>query len=632
MRTLERLIWTATTLTVFGCGEPQQPPASEPKAVAETSPRPAPDPAQEWIDKLDDSEWADRALVELDRLRSPAAIEPLAARWRRADPASRARILRIIIDIADQRDRGPLEVSKGEDVGTAKKRVYGPYFEDGPYWAAALPVLQATVDELVARPDDRVAIENGVVALDALGRAKAFASVDCGRLVSAAELPIRQDAPGAIAHLAAIRALGGCGDDRRAVDALVGLARRDEADVGVQVLAAAVDSLGRTRAPKAVGAILQVLYRVPATYQFCRRALVAIGEPAIEPLHMVLTGRHAEVNALAAELGLATDCNKGMGEGTTCKEPSILQFKAAALLGDLHARAAVNDLLAALGKPPLPAFFYGGTPGPSQHQAIIDALGRIGDSRFAKYVVAYGLDSSSDAEARPLAIDVYSRLTREVDVLPRLARLLRNPDTDSALVMASALAIGRLARRERDLEPLREQIALLTAEAAELKKKGRSDADVAATLDFRRAFEIELGRGAVGIACGDDTTCYVALLSLDRPALIEKLRPWLPGAGGWDDEGARMLERAVIDRALLEIAKSGTASPTTLDALFALLPTTDRVARAGTLDALYRVAPRPCTRCVTALDAIIAAQENQTTLGALTADARVWREYFRWAR
>src|SRR3990172_1436445 len=57
-----------------------------------------------WTDKLDDKQEIERAITELGRLKCPESIDDLGDAWKANNYP--ARVLRVIIDVADQRDMG----------------------------------------------------------------------------------------------------------------------------------------------------------------------------------------------------------------------------------------------------------------------------------------------------------------------------------------------------------------------------------------------------------------------------------------------------------------------------------------------------------------------------------------------
>jgi len=657
--------------------------------------------ADTWINKLDDSREVERAITELSRLKDPKSIKPLGATWRKFNRP--ARVLRVIIDIADQHDRGTVNEADPELKGNPKlieaekRRSYGPFYEKGPFWEDAVPFLVEAVEEFMEDEANARAIENATVAVDALGRAKEFTNVEVEVLIRAATLRMPPDAAGQRVRLAALRALGKFDEDPRAVDTLIKVLNSNVEEQHLHLFAAAADALAQARSTKAIEPLVRAMYMIPPVYQFCRRSLVAIGEPAIPVLIQVFDLKHKEMNQLAKENDFANNCKKAMGPKTKCKAPTNLEFKAAQLLGDLHAKEAVDDLIAGLKKEPQPAFFGSqGEPGPSQHQAILDALRNIGDPKAADPLLDYIIAKDTDDLLRPMAIDSYSFLTRDTKILPHLEKFMKDDDEDFQVRVASGLTYGRLAREDKQLAPLEYMIERNKAKVKEWEKKAKpadkayqaikkkydpakeafdkaaaewktkkDNASKAETKawekrketfgklerdyyakesdkyisegnanDFRifqRTFEQHLARAKVGIVCKDDPKCYMGYLDKTDDQVAESLKKWIPDVDDWDKDEKHELKMAACERALLEISKMGPKAQPVFDDLLKALPSTERFIRQGTLLALQHVAEKPCKRCVEVLDGIIKDQETQSTLNALTADARVWRYYFQWA-
>ena len=149
---------------------------------------------------------------------------------------------------------------------------------------------------------------------------------------------------------------------------------------------------------------------------------------------------------------------------------------------------------------------------------------------------------------------------------------------------------------------------------------------------FQRTFEQNLARARVGVHCKDDPQCYVKYVEKSADDIAKDVKAFIPDIDKWEKEEKQNLQIAAAERALLELAKMGPKAAGTLDQLLKLLPSKERIVRQGALMALVHASPKPCTRCVEVLDMVIAEQENQSTLNALTQDARVWRYYFKWAQ
>jgi len=790
-----------------------------------------------WTSKLDDKQEIERAITELGRLKCPRAIKPLGKAW--GDNNYPARILRVIIDIADQRDMGT--VNGGDDlkldpkvreklsadklaelVEAEKKRTYGPYYQKGPFWPDAIPFLTKAVELFLDDNNNPRTIENATSAVDALGRAKQFgADVDVEVIIRAATVDIPPDAQGTRVRLTALRALGKFADDERAVDTLITVLNAKPKDQHPFLFAAAADALAYARSPKAVKPLVHAMYEIPPVYQFCRRSLVAIGEPAVDTLIEVFKGKNEDMNAFAKENKFFTRNSAGkkclddkgqeqrMGPKTNCVAPSNLEFKAASILGDLRAKKAVPLLLAELKNPPLPAFFSGDNPGPPQHQAVFQALKKMGaDESTASAVLDYIKAPATDEYLVPIAMDTYSYLTRSTDSLPfflnvmtqKLNREGKDPKTpdneiDPQQQVVAGLVYGRLANKAEQLKPLTEAAASYKKKAdeweakfkveekafqdyektyedakkpydevieayskAKLKarhdfmgrqvpafksamaayepakqayddakkaledartkndaaaietargaldaakknyeaalpayKKAKAEADEkmkalekgkdelqkaemlrkgdaafrAATAKrdaakkafdpvkkkydglqqkkfeaegnlndnrgLQRSNEQNLARALVGVKCANDAKCYIGFVDKSPAEVATALKDNIVDVEKWSDDDKKTLQLAATERALLELSKMGKGARTVQADLLRLLPSTERFVREGVLLALPQVAQLPCEDCVKALDSVIADQESQTTLEALTADARVERYWYVWA-
>ena len=570
-----------------------------------------------WIKKLDDPrEWT-RAVQELERLGEPVAIEPLTEAWERHNRSSR--VLRAIIDLADQPDE-----------------------EGGPFWDDALPVLLLALEEY--RIEDDRSREDAVAAARALGQAGDPQAIPV--LISAATQSMPRLSPAQRVRREALFALGKFGESERAVDTLVRALQADPEDQRLELHAAAAMALGETRSERAIEPLLQALFEISPIYQQVRAALTQIGEPAIPELIRVFEGEHDEINEFAKEHGFAENCGQAIGPDTDCKAPGNLQFKSAAVLGDLRAEQAVPVLMSALGERSQVAFFdpQTGAPGPPSHEAILDALAKIGDERAIAPMRRYWTDRSTDDSIRPLAIDKYSMISRSHDGIGRLVAYMRDDSEEEDLRKASALALARLISEEGQLGSLDEMIGRYrdAREEHEQKAENEEDEDRAARLrgqasgyrNFQRLFEQHKARALIGTKCSGDASCYESILTMERDELIADLEE--RGLAGASDQGSSdrsALQLAARERAILDLAKLGEDGRPALDTLLepSLAGTSDRTTREAILIALPRIAPKPCDACEESLGEVIESQKDQSTLDLLTADTRIVKHYFSWA-
>jgi hypothetical protein len=552
---------------------------------------------------------------ELERLKDPKAIKPLGEVWKKHNKWSRA--LRAIILIGGSKD------AKGQ-----------------PQWADAVPFLEEAVSDYDS--SDKRSVEDAIVACDALGKARSPGSVailiEAANGAGAKALP--KLSAGQNVRIAALKALGAYGDNDRAVDTLIAvLAVADPKTQLIQLNAASANALAETQSAKALQPLLRALFEASPIYQQVRAAVTRIGKPAVPELVKIFNGQHAAINKFAEESGFATGCETAQGPETKCKAPGNLQFKAAALLGDLRAKEAVKDLVAALGKPGKVSFFdpSSGMPGPLSHTAILDALRTIGDPSSADAVLAYARDPNTDDTVRPIAIDVYSMLATDNKGIDYLAAALRDT-TEGAeeASKAAAIAYARLVRAKGELAPLQGIIdannakaAEAEAKAAKAKRPDEKDNFTGTAADYRdyaTLFEQHKTRAMVGVVCKADPKCYIGFLDKTADAVVKELGVKVdPKAKRNAADGFRT---AALERALIEVAKFGPKAADAVPALLQHADVTDRIVRQGVLLALGKVAPLPCNACATRLDQVVTAQKDQTTLDYLTADTRIVLNYF----
>lgn len=603
-----------------------------------------------WIEKLDNPAELDQAITELQRLKDPVAVKPLAEAWEKQNRPQK--ILRVVIELAERTDNG------------------------GPHWEHALPVLRTAVDEFDV--NDQRSIDTAVMAADALGNAKDKESVPI--LIRAINKSMPNISPGQRVRLAAISAIGKIGNDPRAVDALLAVLKKNPADQPPQLFAAAALALAEARSESAIVPLLEAMFKIPPIFPQVRRALVATGKPAIDALIQVFQGKQSEVNAIAKENKFNIDCKKGMGAETSCVAPSNLEYKSALLLGDFYDKKPVAMLVQGLKSPAMPSFFEGPIPGPTQHTAILDALKKIGDQSVAAEVLAYATAADTDDAVRPLAVDTYSWLTTDTSGLPALAKLIKDDDAEEQVRLAAGVAYGRLARDEKDYEPLTYMVERYKKEAdknqgaaqkareafekaeakfheankkfmekqddkklEEAKDKAQAEMDdklqesslaegqVAGYRNFQRTFEQNIARAHAAVMCKKDPQCYMGLLDKDPAEIGKQLSKYIKDLDKWSDEEKASLKVATVERALVEISKLGEGARPVADKALEKIDSKDRVIRQGLLLVLVRGAQLPCDKCVERLNAVIKDQKDDSTLDPLTVETEVVRNYFLWA-
>jgi hypothetical protein len=169
---------------------------------------------------------------------------------------------------------------------------------------------------------------------------------------------------------------------------------------------------------------------------------------------------------------------------------SAKDFYAAAVIGDFHDPATVPVLLAALKRPAEPAYFADDQPSPNtQHNALFDALRKIGSPEAAGPIRAIWMNKAADLTTRILAVGTYPFVTRDSTGTTELAKIAANNAADDSLRQEAATAFARLSQDPKDIRIL---VGLaqkyLDASAAHTKEAAgvRKDAEAA-----DRAFEVQ---------------------------------------------------------------------------------------------------------------------------------------------
>jgi hypothetical protein len=437
--------------------------------------------ADTWIDKLDDSREAERAVTELEHLGDPKAIPALGRAWdKQGKPV---RVLQVIIDLAQ-----PLTPKEAEEKFLTNFAKTGRPAS----WDKAMPVLKQAVTEIdSANPRS---LDSAVKAADALGDAGTEQAEEI--LIELANDPEHKlDAKALRVRLSAIVALGKYKDER-AISALSAMlkkslddyaqadeegkaAKDDNAkkgafersrDAGIQA-GAAINALAEMRSPAATPVLIEAMYRLPGLATQVRRALVASGAGVAPELKKILKGDHAEVNKLFAEKKLDKFCPPG-APATDCKPISAKDFYAALILGDLYDTSATPELLIALARPPLPVYYTAEGPSPNtQHNAIFDALRKIGAADAAGKAKAVWEDAKQPVVERALAVGAYGFLARDASAIPQLRDLVNNPATDAGLRQEMLTTIARVAQDAGDLVVFKNLAKLNREKYVEAKKK-----------------------------------------------------------------------------------------------------------------------------------------------------------------
>src|SRR5262249_3584255 len=414
-------------------------------------------------------------------------------------------------------------------------------------------------------------------------------------------------------RIACTRALGNFRDPKIA-DVLIRILETDPDRQVIRLNAAAALALAESGDPKALPALINALYFMPAIFQQVRQALTRVGKPAIPVLLTLLQEKDPQI------------AQKAKDKGFDKKAPGNIVYKAALLLGDMRAKEAIPYLTAALKTESKVAYYdeRSGAPGPTTHDAILGALRLIMDPGAAPAVRAYMVDPKTYDGTRPTAIDVYSMLAQDDASLRGLVKFIKDGKEEQPIGLSAIIAYGRLARskdQEKLLADLASTYEQRVTRAEERAKGARTDEQKATVEDerqvaayWRDAANESRQRIGIAVECGRDPACYAKAL----PPTVKNFKIGSPN-----------LARA--ERALLEIGKLGESANGQTDALLAGAETTERFVRQGILLALPRVAKLPCQKCADRLNQVIEKQSDTTTLDFLTRDTPLVYHYFLWA-
>jgi hypothetical protein len=453
-----------------------------------------------WTKKLDDPRDAERAVTELEQLGNPAAIPALGEAWK--SQGRPVRLLQVIITLA--RPLTPEE---------AKAKFVTDYEKSGrpASWEAALPFLKGAltdVDEANPR-----SVDSATKAADALGESQTAGGMES--LVDLANKPVSKKL--ITAQVAAIRAIGKYDNEKAAAVAALSKiidreppahprlakdketrrASEEKFSMFLATSGAAINALAELRAPTAAKTLVLSIYRTPELFEQIRRALVGAGPDAKGELKKILQGSHAEVNQLFKDKRLDKYCgDKNDAPPDQCQPVSAKEFYAAVVIGDFYDPATTSDLLAALKRnPPTPAYYLDEQPGPTQYNAIFDALRKIGSAEAAPTVLAmWNTAAPKPARGAPptpggdlmtkiLALSAYPFLARDMTGVADLGKIAADNTADDGLRQEAATAFARMSRDKGDIVVL-EGLANKYFEASSKKRKEgegkpKADADAA---------------------------------------------------------------------------------------------------------------------------------------------------------
>jgi len=235
---------------------------------------------------------------------------------------------------------------------------------------------------------------------------------------------------------------------------------------------AAVNKLAELRDKRATKALVVGMYRTPELLQQFRRALLATGAPARDALVAVLAGKRGDIPDAVAKL--LRDTKQAAG---------ARDFYAAVAVGDFHDPATVTVLLGALARPPEPAYVIDDEPGPTQHQAVFDALRKIGAPAAKDKLLALWQSAKTPLMTRVLAISAYPFVARDQAGVKELGAIAADNGADDQLRQEAATAFARLSRSEGDIAILQG----LAQKYLDASAKKRTDADGKPKQDADRA-------------------------------------------------------------------------------------------------------------------------------------------------
>lgn len=581
-----------------------------------------------WIEKLDDPAELEEAITHLTQLNCPEAIKPLGKIWETNNKWSK--VLHLIISLADQP-----HMVKGHEKYPNQDC---PDAGEGPYWKEAIPFLMKAVQDFDVTDEKDIA--DAALAAEALGKAKSTEAIQA--LISAAmqKQKLRQ---GQLVRIAALKALGEFGDNPKTVAAIVKVLEIPASRSTILLNAAAANALAAARSPKALEPLLVALFNISPIYPQVRKALTAIGKSATPALIKIFSGKHTVLNRIAIKNKFANKCEDGEGPGTTCLAPGNLRFKSATILGDVRATKAIPVLVKALSQKARVSFFdpKQGIPGPSDHIAILNALGQMGAYTAAKKVGVYMKAETTGTMEKGLAMNVYSQLAKSTKELDFLQATFENQENDGPLRDSARIAYSRLVRKNKQIAPIQALIDLQLKSAKNADKKSRKEkkkekkkkweGEANDYRGFARNLELHRTRARTGVVCGKDVKCYQEILELDAKGIVAKLK--IPNhrrdvKKPMKKKDMQMYRIIAQERSLLEIAKMGKAGASTLDVLLKHAESSEGRIRKRVLSALVEVAPKSCNKCVDRLSEIIEAQSSQMTLHGLNRETQIIMNYF----
>jgi HEAT repeat protein len=306
-----------------------------------------------WIKKLGDPREGKEAVTQLVKIKDPAAVLPLVDLYKKGkDPD----VLKAIASFKDKR---------------------------------SVPTM---IDSLDYSEDQ---FDNAATAANALGETPDPSAID--PLIKALSKPLPVKTRANIVKLEAMKSLVKIGD-KKAVDPLIKVLETPADDQDFYLNQVAAQSLGKIADPRSVPALIRGLFmsgRGANIFQDCRTALLAIGDPAVDPLLEAIQRKNATLEADAKKNEFV---------------PGIVEQKVSILLGDLRAKKALPVLLALLAKKD-EGLAAGPGKGAPVHQSVLLALGLIGDPAQAlKPLVSVLENQKSNPKDRAAAAQALNAL------------------------------------------------------------------------------------------------------------------------------------------------------------------------------------------------------------------------------
>ncbi len=473
--------------------------------------------ADTWIEQLDDPKEMERAVTELEHLCDPKAIPALGAAWEKNNQPTR--ILQVIIDLSrslsktDTSVKCPAAVEPGaagfcalpDNVGKtvpgeAEEKFCTDFTAKGrpASWDKSLPFLQKALEDLDS--NSQRSIDGAVKAAEALGQAQAVAVKNkddaaiaqlangnaVAVLIDTVNKKMSQKDAGQRVRLVAVAALGKY-KDAAATNTLAAVVKAEKDSQPPPLVGASINALGEMHSEASLPILIDAMYRQPFFFQQTQRALIGTGAEVRAQMRKIIRGEHADINALVKEQRLDKWCGvDGKLPTSECKAVAPIDYYAAMVLGGLYDEESVDDLIKALDEPATPAYYDNqGNPGPPPHNAILDALRKIGSPKSAEKVLSIFASAGTkakpvDMQLRIMAANVYGFVSPGGEEkyggksgLQHLVKFAADNAETEGLRLAAAESLGRLVTKFEDAKPLQ----VLAAKYANASNEKRKEAD-----------------------------------------------------------------------------------------------------------------------------------------------------------